>query len=306
MRAGFAWMTMRISVVICTRDRPDDLFRAIVSLVRQVRLPDEIVVVDSGTRLIPETKMAALGERVALVNVRSRPGLPHQRNEGIRVARGDVIQFLDDDAELPQHYLETIEREFAADRSLDCVVGRVVDCGRRSNPGSNGTRVIISALSRVFLLPTHGDGHLKTSGFMASANRLNRRQRVDALGGCLCCRSEILREIGFDETLDGYAWMEDTDFARSFKSRGHTSLFLPDLCLLHYTSPSARQDQGRLSAMKVRNHYYLYRKHAVGRPVEAMAFWWSMLGLVLTNGVIGGLSGASSSCRTIMNLKSKT
>ena len=78
-----------ISLVICTRDRPQDLDRCLASLPSQDRRPDQVVVVDSASRT-HETRQVA--ERHGVVYMREdRTGLDIARNKGAAVSRGDII-----------------------------------------------------------------------------------------------------------------------------------------------------------------------------------------------------------------------
>ena len=93
-------MGFSCSVVITTCDRRDHLARAIGSVLRQTRLPTEIVVVDDRSEYDVPAMVAGLGEspvpiRVVVQPVRS--GAPTARNAGAAASSGDVLMFLDDD-----------------------------------------------------------------------------------------------------------------------------------------------------------------------------------------------------------------
>jgi glycosyltransferase involved in cell wall biosynthesis len=84
-----------VSIVICTRDRPDALACCLARLAKQTRVPDEVIVVDNAsqderTRVVT----ANAGKRYIRED---RPGLDFARNAGIRAASGDIIAYLDDD-----------------------------------------------------------------------------------------------------------------------------------------------------------------------------------------------------------------
>lgn len=85
---------MKISVVIPTHNRPDNLRRAINSVLHQSRPADEIIVVDDGSD-IP----AVVPEGVTLLRHDESKGGSAARNTGIRAAASDYIAFLDDDDE---------------------------------------------------------------------------------------------------------------------------------------------------------------------------------------------------------------
>src|SRR5690606_4717419 len=71
-----------VSVVICTRDRPDDLRRCLMALSRCDPAPAEILVVDNAPA--DDRAMKVVAERPGVRYVReTRKGLSHARNAGV-------------------------------------------------------------------------------------------------------------------------------------------------------------------------------------------------------------------------------
>ena len=100
--AAPAVAAVSISVVICcyTTERRAGLARAVDSVVAQLGVGDElIVVVDGNDALHRELRTHAPSGVVVVANTASR-GLSGARNTGLRTASGDVVVFLDDDAAL--------------------------------------------------------------------------------------------------------------------------------------------------------------------------------------------------------------
>ena len=90
----------RVSVVICAHDdsRFEWLTHAVDSIVSQRPSPHEVVVVIDHNPPLLERARARFRRMRVVPNAETR-GLSGARNTGIRKARGDVIAFLDDDAE---------------------------------------------------------------------------------------------------------------------------------------------------------------------------------------------------------------
>ena len=88
-----------VSVVIPTHDRPEEVRRAITSvLAQEYDGPLDVVVVFD--RAEPDQSLVTDGERPVrvLANAR-RPGLAGSRNTGILASAGDLVAFCDDDDE---------------------------------------------------------------------------------------------------------------------------------------------------------------------------------------------------------------
>jgi len=89
-------VTPRLSVVVCTRERPRDLERCLRALAAQTLSDLEIIVVDNAPRT-NDTRGVVDTWRARYV-VEPRPGLDCARNAGLAAARASVVAFTDDDA----------------------------------------------------------------------------------------------------------------------------------------------------------------------------------------------------------------
>jgi GT2 family glycosyltransferase len=115
-----------ISVVLCTRERPDDLTGALASL-RAVEYPDfEIVVVDNApsTDATARVIAAAADPRIRRV-VEPVAGLSNARNAGLSAARHDIVAFTDDDVVVDPLWLHGLARGFDRADEVSCVCGMV-------------------------------------------------------------------------------------------------------------------------------------------------------------------------------------
>jgi GT2 family glycosyltransferase len=116
---------MDVSIVVATRDRPDDLHCALASLTAQrTRRRVEIVVVDNHPESGLTPPVVAQFPGVRLVMER-RGGLSYARNAGIAATSGAIVVSTDDDVIVPPHWIETLVAPFR-DPEVMVVTGHVL------------------------------------------------------------------------------------------------------------------------------------------------------------------------------------
>jgi glycosyltransferase involved in cell wall biosynthesis len=97
------------SIIVPVFNRPDELEELLASLAGQTYKSFEVVVVEDGSRVKSDRVAGKYHETLNLVYL----DLPHSgpsisRNEGMKVAKGDYLVFIDSDCIVPEKYLFTI------------------------------------------------------------------------------------------------------------------------------------------------------------------------------------------------------
>ncbi|MCR5880655.1 glycosyltransferase [Phenylobacterium sp. J367] len=113
----------RLSVIVCTRERPQMLDACLASLAAQAAPPGQVVVVDND----PAASARAVAEgRPGVTYVHEpRPGLSIARNAGLTAAHGEFVAFTDDDVELHATWTRELIRAFETS-GADAVTGLVL------------------------------------------------------------------------------------------------------------------------------------------------------------------------------------
>jgi glycosyltransferase involved in cell wall biosynthesis len=111
----------RLTVVVCTRERPHDLVRALDAISVLAPPPHEVLVVDNAPATTATREVVARYPHVRYV-VEPRRGLNCARNCALRSASGDIVAFTDDDAVPEPGWAEALAVNFADPRVL-CVTG---------------------------------------------------------------------------------------------------------------------------------------------------------------------------------------
>jgi len=121
---------MKISVIIPTLHREQDLKRLLSSFLIQSASPCEIIVIDQSDNYNTGKICLSYKEKLPLKYYHSsRKSLTHSRNFGIEKAKGDVVAFLDDDTELQPDYLERIYNFFKEHPEAIGGMGRIINHG---------------------------------------------------------------------------------------------------------------------------------------------------------------------------------
>ncbi len=103
-------MEKLISIIVPVLNRENTIGRCIESVLGQSYPNLELIIVDDGSTdgtLKVVDKYRAIDDRVKLIPS-SRLGANHSRNDGIKIARGDYIAFLDSDDFIVPHYLRKL------------------------------------------------------------------------------------------------------------------------------------------------------------------------------------------------------
>jgi GT2 family glycosyltransferase len=250
-----------ISVVIISKDEAslDDTLTAVTAQAQALEESAEVVVVDASDGRLDHIRQLHR-EQVRWVQFDRPAGvavsIPHQRNAGVRAAKGEIIVFTDAGCRPEPEWLEQLVRPVLHDEHI--ATGMTL-----SPPGSTGE----SVADRMMVQGTLANRYIKQC---STINLAFRREVFDKVGG-------------FDE---GFAYGSDIDFSWRVTDTGYRIRGVPDAV--------ARHDAGTLRRQMRRSYMYgkarvrLYRKHRARRrhllreDVIVVAYPVFLLGLPLT------------------------
>jgi GT2 family glycosyltransferase len=272
--------SLKASVIICTRNRAQDLIKLLCSLQQQTAAPHEIIIVDSSDDSARvEAMLKAHGLTTGFPTscfsyYHTQPGLTYQRNIGVTLASGDALYFFDDDVELSSTYLESMNLIFAHNPQYGGGMGTITNI--------EPFRYTLSYIIRLIfcLQRNYSSGCFTASGMPTHPYGTANFKNVEVLGGCcMAYRSWVFSHHRFDEELRFYGYMEDCDFSRRV-SRQFPLFYNPQAQLAHYTSPLNRDKIIDNRAMFIANYSYLFFKniYPYNRPA-IIVYFWSILGL---------------------------
>ena len=180
-----------ISVVVCTRDRPEQIKKCLDRLAGQQYPRFEVVVVDNAPTsdaLRNVVEGHAGGQAEFRYCVEPLPGLSWARNAGTAVAMYDIIAFLDDDDEPDEHWLAQIADGFASGRRIGAVSGIVLPATLDNAVETLFEQVGGHSKGRGFVRETFSKSGPQSPlyplpPFGVGANMAFRRAALDRIGG---------------------------------------------------------------------------------------------------------------------------
>lgn len=262
----------QVSVIVPTKGRPELLRRCLVALMNQSldRSAYEIIVADDG----PDTETRRVVDSIVFLARRGRPdngsggngsdgplvvryipvlgahGPAAARNAGLRVCRGDIVAFTDDDCIPGRDWLKAGVAVF-----VDGIAG------------ASG-RIVVPISKR----PTD---------YELNVARLELSQFVTA--NCFYRKKALLSVGGFDEEFSD-AWREDSDLFFRLLKKQTKLVAAPDAVVVHPVRPArwgvslAQQRKNIHNALLYKKHRDLYRQWL--KPIVPWHYYIAVIGLL--------------------------
>lgn len=252
---------MRISVVICTRNRAESLRRTLHRF-SEISTPDgcswEIIVVDNGstdsTRTVIEEFRIASGLNVRYA-YEPKQGLSHARNRGMREATGEMIAFTDDDIIVDTFWILGIHREGYSNENAAMCFGQT----KRFSPETP-------------LLSIHEKDTRQCYSYPCSPWAIGH-------GNNMVMRSSLFESVGaFDPWLGAGSRIgaaEDTDYVYRVLQSKRNILFSPSIIVYHDHDRISQDDVRRIEQNYAKGRGAFYCKHIIRGDIFAakMLYW---------------------------------
>jgi GT2 family glycosyltransferase/SAM-dependent methyltransferase len=216
------------SVVICTRDRPDQLRRCLESIAASAAPPDELIVVDNAPAS-GSTRPLVEGFPGATYVAEERPGLSIARNAGIAQATGEVVVFTDDDTVVHRDWLWRLLEAFDEPEVM-AVTGLVL-------PAELDTEAQV-AFEKALGGFNHGYRRMRYGRvFFESTKAIATPVWKIGAGANMAVRREAFDHVGaFDERLGAGATgcSEDSELWYRLLAAGFECRYQPTSIVFHY------------------------------------------------------------------------
>ncbi len=224
----------KISVVICTYNRAENLKETLRALDRQITSEDfEIVVIDNNStdstkKVIHEFSVS--NQRQVRYFFELAQGVSFARNRGIRESAGEFIAFLDDDVIPAENWIQSISNAFSQYQA-DCLGGPVLP----EWPGNPPLWPFFKdGISGVFGLLDRGSEVIQTNEYISNF----------LLGGNIAYRTSIFDKVGLfridlGRTATHLGGGEDSDMIQRALKTGKLAVYDPKISV-HHKIPEQR------------------------------------------------------------------
>jgi GT2 family glycosyltransferase len=267
---------LSVSAVICTKDRLEEVTICVDSILKQSKLPSQLVIIDSTNNNSLESALLEMlkGHDLQLKYLNLDVNLTQARNAAVEFCDEDIVTYLDDDTVLGRDYFLEILKVFHSykDQNIGGVSGNIV------NGYQNKFRDLFSKL---FFLFRYSDGKHRLSGIQTFVSKkVNKVIEVESLSGAnMSLTRKVLEEISFDEDSP---YCDDDDMSWRV-SRKYNVFYTPFALIEHNPSLNGgglgeRSERWENEIEGLHNHFL---KNIPNTFKHRMAFRISMLGLVI-------------------------
>lgn len=264
---------MKLSIIVLCYNAISYTQRCLESILQNTTTDYELIIIDNNSEDQTPEWLAAQEwpDNVQVILNKENRGVAGGRNQGISLAKGDFITFLDNDTEVSEGWEDVIFSEFKNKK-----VGVV---GKTGN-------LVLSLRPLIFRGP-----------------RSITRECDVVPGFCLTFRRELIELIGnqWEEFPNPRFWHEDLEFCQRVKLAGYTIVYNPRIPIVHHEHKSMKgslmsaenqfgyHENAEFIAdrLKKQNVLYIYRDYipndisAYGNIIRQLSEELRKLGLVV-------------------------
>jgi len=235
---------MKLSVIIVNYNVKYFLEVCLHSVLRAaVGIDSEVIVVDNNSA---DSSCQVIREHfpsVILIENKDNKGFSKANNQGVAVAKGEYILFLNPDTVMPEDFLQKILGYMDTHPEAGAIGPRLIDGKGQFAPDSKKS---FPSLSVAIFKTTGINKIFSKSAYFNKYYAVHVKERetaaVDVLSGCcMLVRKAAMDAAGgpFDE--DYFMYCEDVDLSYRIEKAGYKNIYYPEVDLIHYKGESTRK-----------------------------------------------------------------
>jgi len=221
---------VRVTVIICTRNRAKSLDRTLDTITRARHPKDgdwELIVVDNGSTDETQQVIASYGSKLPIRSViETKPGLSHARNRGVDEASGEFIIWTDDDVGVNDTWMEAYLKAIEANPKAAVLGGKIFP--DLDEPETDWFRRNLDRLGELAAHRDFGDKPL----LFDPANG------IEPFGANFAVRAKEQRQFRYDPNRGlepgNERRGEEVDLVARILAQGHEGVWVPESTVRHY------------------------------------------------------------------------
>lgn len=242
-----------VSIILVSHDRWDVTCACIKSIQENVKIPYEIILVDNASSIeTAEALKKVSGIRLFCSDINI--GFPAGCNAGLRMARGDLVWFLNNDTLVPPNSLERMAELLLSDPAIGMV-----------GPVSNN----VSGMQAIPVTYQCDEDINEFAVKTANSYKGLAFHTLRLVGFSMLTRKAILDQLGgFDERM-GMGTFEDDDLSLRLVANGYRLLVAQD-AFIHHIGSASFSVAGGYPSLGDRNQCIVSTTFGLTVPEETM------------------------------------
>lgn len=242
----------------------------------------EVIVVDNNSVDDSCQMVREQFPEVVLIENKDNKGFSKANNQGVAIAKGEYILFLNPDTVVPEDCLKALTGYMDEHPEAGSIGPRIIDGkgvyapdGKKSFPSLSVAIFKTTGINKVFKKSPY------FNKYYAVHIGEHETAPVDVLSGCcMMVRTKVLSKIdgAFDE--DYFMYCEDVDLAYRIQQAGYQNIYYPETTIIHYKGESTRK--ATLSYVRIFNEALsLFVKKHYSKQNARMFILFINIGIIL-------------------------
>ncbi len=226
-----------VSIIIINRNGESHLKRLLSTIDDTIHLNYELIIVDNHSKdnsmqLIESYKNLP----ITVIRNKSNETFSHANNQGVNIAKGEYVLFLNNDTEPLDGWLNHMMQSMLSNENVGAVGSKLIYPDCKTSKINKEKSYTIQHSGIIF---KEGDGYIKpfnrdnAEEYEDVLNKTEEEEIIAVTAACLLIKKSVYLEVGgFDnEYVYGY---EDVDLCLKLYKAGYKNIYNPNSILYHY------------------------------------------------------------------------
>lgn len=248
-----------VEFIVIDLDGGDMLTDCLHAIDAQSYASKRIILVDNGSAVPVMDRLPMLGTHLELLRLASNHGFAGGANAGILASTAPFVALINNDLVLDPQWTMKMLRELAANPRCAAVQSIILS----TNGTVDGAGIAIER------------GRFRQLGHKASLATITNAEPWGISATAALYRRDALVDVAFDARVFDerfFAYYEDVELSARLRNRGWEVRLVPEPLATHRGSATAQRLASRGEHLRIRNRYWVARRHRGAGEVSALLF----------------------------------